>query len=207
MATEEKTEEGMMIMDGPMAESEDEDGLVAEKKRRSRDKEKANSQVNVNCPVCFEPLKEVAEKLPYSHRLNSCIVDRIDHCILDEANPVMVLPNGNAYGQKVLFGSCQLWPSPDALLSRYKPWPKPTTATLSIREQVKSFAWIASKRPLYYRLVCTYRVCRVGPLVLPRWRQPLLEFQKIRDHQPVHPLASRLRCNRHPSRAFESKVF
>lgn len=61
----------------------------------------AKSSHNVNCPNCYPPLRKVAEKLPFSHRLNSCIVDRIDGTILDETNPPMVMPNGNTYGMNV----------------------------------------------------------------------------------------------------------
>ena len=59
------------------------------------------SEHNINCPVCSSLLNDLAAKLPYSHRLNSCLIDQIDGSILDEANLPLVLPNGSCYGTEV----------------------------------------------------------------------------------------------------------
>ena len=62
--------------------------------------EQANK--NVNCPICNEHMNALAQRLPYSQRMNSCIVCRISGKIMDEDNPPMVLPNGNVYSLQAL---------------------------------------------------------------------------------------------------------
>lgn len=58
---------------------------------------------NINCPVCEEEtFGKLAEKLPMSHHVNSCIVCRITGKIMNEDNPPMVLQNGNVYSREVL---------------------------------------------------------------------------------------------------------
>ncbi|KAI9341809.1 CTLH/CRA C-terminal to lish motif domain-containing protein [Zopfochytrium polystomum] len=58
---------------------------------------------NINCPVCHkEVFGQLAEKLPNSHHLNSCLVCRISGVIMNEDNPPMVLPNGYVYSQRAL---------------------------------------------------------------------------------------------------------
>jgi len=57
---------------------------------------------NINCPVCSNSLGEIAKKLPFSHRIRSCLVCRITGEIMNEDNPPMVLPNGNVYSQKAM---------------------------------------------------------------------------------------------------------
>jgi hypothetical protein len=46
-------------------------------------------------------MRQLAEKLPFSHHITSCIVCRISGAIMDENNPPMVLPNGHVYSQHV----------------------------------------------------------------------------------------------------------
>lgn len=57
---------------------------------------------NINCPVCAPSLGSLAERLPFSHHINSCIVCRITGDMMDENNPPLVLPNGNVYSTKAL---------------------------------------------------------------------------------------------------------
>jgi macrophage erythroblast attacher len=57
---------------------------------------------NINCPVCAPSLGSLAERLPFSHHTNSCIVCRVTGEIMDENNPPLVLPNGNVYSTKAL---------------------------------------------------------------------------------------------------------
>ncbi|KAJ3296951.1 GID complex subunit containing RING finger motif [Rhizoclosmatium sp. JEL0117] len=58
---------------------------------------------NVNCPVCNASVYGVlAEGVPFSHHVNSCLVCRITGEIMDEGNFPMVLPNGYVYSQKAL---------------------------------------------------------------------------------------------------------
>jgi macrophage erythroblast attacher len=57
---------------------------------------------NTNCPICSGPLNKLAERLPNSHHINSCIVCRISGDIMDEDNNPMVLPNGNVYSSRAL---------------------------------------------------------------------------------------------------------
>lgn len=56
---------------------------------------------SVNCPVCMPVLSELAETLPFSHRLHSSLVCRMSGELISDHNPPMVLPNGFVYGQKV----------------------------------------------------------------------------------------------------------
>lgn len=56
---------------------------------------------SVNCPVCMPVLSELAETLPFSHRLHSSLVCRMSDELISDHNPPMVLPNGFVYGQKV----------------------------------------------------------------------------------------------------------
>ncbi|TPX41690.1 hypothetical protein SeMB42_g05036 [Synchytrium endobioticum] len=58
---------------------------------------------NINCPVCAaDTFGVLAERLPCSHHVNSCIVCRISGLIMNEDNPPMVLPNGYVYSYQAL---------------------------------------------------------------------------------------------------------
>ncbi|KAK5671376.1 GID complex subunit containing RING finger motif [Batrachochytrium dendrobatidis] len=58
---------------------------------------------NVNCPVCeSDTFGKLAEKLPCSHHVNSCVVCRISGKIMDADNPPLVLPNGQVYSTLAL---------------------------------------------------------------------------------------------------------
>ncbi|GJD10379.1 Macrophage erythroblast attacher [Galdieria sulphuraria] len=59
-------------------------------------------QRNVNCPVCHEPYRSLSTELPFSHHVHSVLVCRMSGEIMDEHNPPMILPNGNAYSEKAL---------------------------------------------------------------------------------------------------------
>ncbi len=58
--------------------------------------------ININCPVCLPPYADIAEKLPFSHHENSCIVCRLSGEVMNENNPPMILPNGHVYSQQSL---------------------------------------------------------------------------------------------------------
>ncbi|KAK4522997.1 hypothetical protein GAYE_PCTG33G0887 [Galdieria yellowstonensis] len=62
----------------------------------------SDDQRNVNCPVCNEPYRTLATELPFSHHVHSVLVCRMSGEIMDEHNPPMILPNGNAYSEKAL---------------------------------------------------------------------------------------------------------
>ncbi|KAJ1551384.1 GID complex subunit containing RING finger motif, partial [Cladochytrium tenue] len=56
---------------------------------------------NSDCPVCRADLfGRLADRLPNSHHLHSCIVCRVSGKIMNADNPPMVLPNGYAYSLK-----------------------------------------------------------------------------------------------------------
>ena len=57
---------------------------------------------NVNCPVCNDLFGKLAQNLPLSHHINSCIVCRITGNIMDEDNPPMMMPNGHVYSLKAM---------------------------------------------------------------------------------------------------------
>ncbi|KAH6574376.1 hypothetical protein BASA82_000758 [Batrachochytrium salamandrivorans] len=58
---------------------------------------------NINCPVCeSDTFGNLAEKLPCSHHMNSCVVCRISGKIMDADNPPLVLPNGQVYSTLAL---------------------------------------------------------------------------------------------------------
>jgi len=53
---------------------------------------------NINCPVCeSETFGKLAEGLPMSHHVNSCIVCRINGGLVNESDGAMVMPNGFVY--------------------------------------------------------------------------------------------------------------
>eukprot|EP00126_Sphaerothecum_destruens_P001976 Sdes_comp15423_c0_seq1m4316 len=56
----------------------------------------------LNCPVCTPTMGQLAENLPFSHRIHSCLVCRISNRIMNEDNPPMVLPNGYVYSLSAL---------------------------------------------------------------------------------------------------------
>eukprot|EP00127_Corallochytrium_limacisporum_P004125 Clim_evm70s157 gene=Clim_evmTU70s157 len=62
----------------------------------------SGDDVNPDCPVCSPLIHELAADLPFSHRINSCLVCRISKTIMNEDNPPMALPNGNVYGYNAL---------------------------------------------------------------------------------------------------------
>ncbi|KAI9207108.1 CTLH/CRA C-terminal to lish motif domain-containing protein [Polychytrium aggregatum] len=62
----------------------------------------AKSQ-NLNCPVCsVESFGALAQSLPNSHHVISCIVCPISGSIMNEDNEPLVLPNGYAYSSVAL---------------------------------------------------------------------------------------------------------
>lgn len=58
--------------------------------------------VNPDCPVCVEPLGELAKSLPFSHHSVSCIICSRDRELMDENNFPMILPNGHVYCQQCI---------------------------------------------------------------------------------------------------------
>lgn len=68
---------------------------------------------NLHCPVCSKSasstvsgggggvIGKLAEQLPISHHVNSCIVCRVKGGIMNEDNPPLVLPNGMVYSTLV----------------------------------------------------------------------------------------------------------
>jgi len=61
-----------------------------------------NGNENVDCPSCSADFRRLSERLPSAPRLHSMIVCRISGEVLDENNPPLVLPNGNAYSKRAL---------------------------------------------------------------------------------------------------------
>jgi macrophage erythroblast attacher len=58
---------------------------------------------NINCPTCSKDTFGVlAEKLPNSHHLTSCLVCRISGDLMNEDNVPLALPNGYVYSSKAL---------------------------------------------------------------------------------------------------------
>lgn len=63
-------------------------------------------QSDLQCPVCSEPLSELAKPLPYSHCAQSHLICALSGKVMDDNNPPMALPNGYVYGENV---SEQTW--------------------------------------------------------------------------------------------------
>jgi len=59
-------------------------------------------QRNAECPVCQEPLNQLAEELPHSHCSQSRLICRLSGLPLNEDNLPMMLPNGYVYGEQAL---------------------------------------------------------------------------------------------------------
>lgn len=57
---------------------------------------------NANCPACNEQFNKVAQALPCALHSHSRLVCRLTGEIMNEDNPPMVLPNGQAYSKKAL---------------------------------------------------------------------------------------------------------
>jgi len=57
---------------------------------------------NPNCPACNKQFQEVAQTLPCALHSHSRLVCRLTGEIMNEDNPPMVLPNGQAYSKKGL---------------------------------------------------------------------------------------------------------
>ena len=57
---------------------------------------------NPNCPLCREPFHVLARSLPHAHYTHSSLVCRITGAVMDDDNPPMVLPNGNAYSRRAI---------------------------------------------------------------------------------------------------------
>ena len=45
------------------------------------------SNKSLNCPVCTPKMGELAQELPFSHRIHSCLVCRVSNVIMNEDNP------------------------------------------------------------------------------------------------------------------------
>ena len=58
-------------------------------------------QSDLQCPVCTEPLSELAKPLPYSHCAQSHLICALSGKVMDDNNPPMALPNGHIYGENV----------------------------------------------------------------------------------------------------------
>jgi len=58
-------------------------------------------QCNLQCPVCNEPLSELAKPLPFSHCAQSHLICALSGKVMDDNNPPMALPNGYVYGENV----------------------------------------------------------------------------------------------------------
>ena len=58
-------------------------------------------QCDIQCPVCTEPLSELAKPLPYSHCAQSHLICALSGKVMDDNNPPMALPNGYVYGENV----------------------------------------------------------------------------------------------------------
>lgn len=54
------------------------------------------------CPVCQDPLNQLAEPLPFAHCSQSRLVCHISGLPLNEHNQPMMLPNGYVYGEQVM---------------------------------------------------------------------------------------------------------
>ncbi|XP_065919491.1 E3 ubiquitin-protein transferase MAEA-like isoform X2 [Dysidea avara] len=61
-----------------------------------------SDQVDLRCPVCTEPLGELARPLPYSHCAQSHLICTLSGKVMDDNNPPMALPNGYVYGENAL---------------------------------------------------------------------------------------------------------
>jgi len=59
-------------------------------------------QRNAECPVCQEPLNQLAERLPHAHCSQSRLICRLSGLPLNEDNLPMMLPNGYVYGEQAL---------------------------------------------------------------------------------------------------------
>ncbi len=57
---------------------------------------------NSECPVCQEPLHQLAQQLPYAHCSQSRLICYISGRPLNEHNQPMMLPNGFVYGEEAL---------------------------------------------------------------------------------------------------------
>jgi len=55
-----------------------------------------------NCPICSPSFRLLAKDLPNAHHTHSFLVCRISGEPINDDNPPMVLPNGNAYGFNAL---------------------------------------------------------------------------------------------------------
>lgn len=62
-------------------------------------------QHNSGCPVCQDPLNQLAEPLPFAHCSQSRLVCHISGLPLNEHNQPMMLPNGYVYGEQVQYNS------------------------------------------------------------------------------------------------------
>ncbi|RWS25827.1 Macrophage erythroblast attacher-like protein [Leptotrombidium deliense] len=60
---------------------------------------KKERERNADCPVCSEPLNQLARPLPCSHCSQSRLVCSISGQPLNEHNQPLMLPNGNVYGE------------------------------------------------------------------------------------------------------------
>jgi macrophage erythroblast attacher len=58
--------------------------------------------ISSDCPVCVEPVWELAKVLPFSHQTVSCIICFRDREMMDENNAPLILPNGHVYCQKCI---------------------------------------------------------------------------------------------------------
>lgn len=61
-----------------------------------------NATKNTNCPVCTDPLSDLAAVLPYAHCAHSQLVCKISGEQLNENNPPLMLPTGFVYGTRSL---------------------------------------------------------------------------------------------------------
>eukprot|EP00123_Amoebidium_parasiticum_P014059 comp22304_c0_seq3/m.33110 comp22304_c0_seq3/g.33110 ORF comp22304_c0_seq3/g.33110 comp22304_c0_seq3/m.33110 type:complete len:147 (-) comp22304_c0_seq3:137-577(-) len=57
---------------------------------------------STSCPVCLPPVNQLAEGLPFSHRIQSILVCRITGDVINDHNPPCALPNGYVYGTRGL---------------------------------------------------------------------------------------------------------
>ncbi len=57
---------------------------------------------NSECPVCQEPLHQLAHQLPYAHCSQSRLICYISGHPLNEHNQPLMLPNGFVYGEEAL---------------------------------------------------------------------------------------------------------
>jgi len=61
-----------------------------------------NEERNIECPVCYPPLNNLAQGLPYSHCSQSRLVCYLSGTPLNEHNVPLMLPNGFVYGEQAL---------------------------------------------------------------------------------------------------------